>query len=212
MGTSTARLECAPVARGERRRREIALVAEAVFFENGFAETTMQQIAARAGASKETLYRHFGSKEGLFAEIVSERASSFLASVDANFDRPGSLEEVLRAFGTRMLEAILMQDATSLCRTVISELPRNPELGALFFSRGPERVRERLAAFLAAAAARGELDCDDCDRAARIFVGAAVGGHHLSQLVLHEPTRPTHAEIEAYIDAVVTMFMKTYGR
>jgi Transcriptional regulator len=160
-----------PIPRGQKRRREIAAVAERVFFENGFSDTTMQTIALRAGASKETLYRHFGSKEGLFAEIVETRAESFLDDLDEKFGRPGSVEAVLRDLALRLLESIIRPDAINLCRTVIAEAPRTPELGEIFFARGPERVSGRLSEYLAAARERGEVSCTDPDVSARIFLG-----------------------------------------
>ena len=75
------------IPRGEKRRDEIAAVAERVFLELGFNDTTMQIVASRAGASKETLYRHFGSKEGLFSEVVRARANASTVSVETR-DRP----------------------------------------------------------------------------------------------------------------------------
>ena len=62
------------VPRGRERRDQLVAVAEHVFLERGFSESTMQMIATRAGASKETLYRHFANKEALFAEVVSRKA------------------------------------------------------------------------------------------------------------------------------------------
>src|SRR5258708_36019607 len=62
------------VPRGEARRMELATIAERLFLKHGFAETTMQMIALEAEASKETLYRHFASKEALFAELINARA------------------------------------------------------------------------------------------------------------------------------------------
>jgi AcrR family transcriptional regulator len=201
-----------PVPRGEKRRREIAVVAERVFFESGYADTTMQMIAVRAGASKETLYRHFGNKEGLFAEIVETRAKSFLDDLDENFERPDSAEGVLRNLGLRLLDAMVEDEAISLCRVVVAEAPRNPELGEIFFERGPGRVRTRLAEFLSAAMARDELACDDPGLAARIFLGAIVTSYHLARLVLQTPPPVTRAEIRAHVDEVVEMFLLKYGR
>jgi len=63
------------VPRGRERREQLVRVAEEVFLVHGFADSTMQTIASRAGASKETLYRHFASKEALFAEVVGRRAA-----------------------------------------------------------------------------------------------------------------------------------------
>jgi len=54
---------------------ELAAIAEHVFLARGFVDTTMQMIASQAGGSKETLYRHFRSKEALFAEVVGRRAA-----------------------------------------------------------------------------------------------------------------------------------------
>ena len=214
MVASTAQLHSAvaPIPRGEKRRREIAAVAERVFFETGFAETTMQAIAARAGASKETLYRHFGSKEELFAEIVSERAKTWLENLDEKFSTPGSVAEVLHTIGMKMLESILEEDAVSLCRTVVAESVRNPKIGILFMAAGPDRVRSRLGEFLAAATARGELQCVDAVGAARIFIGAIVSSFHLGRLALAEPPRMTRADMRAHVEEVVAMRMARYAR
>ena len=201
-----------PIPRGEKRRREIAAVAERVFFENGFSDTTMQTIAIRAGASKETLYRHFGSKEGLFAEIVETRAKSFLDDLDENFDRPGSVADVLRNLALKLMDAMVGAEAISLCRTVIAEAPRNPELGEIFFSRGPERVRRRLTEFLVAARGRNELSCEDPDLAARIFLGAMMSNFHLMRLVLQSPPNLTRPQLKAHVDEVVEMFLLKYAR
>ncbi len=214
MSASTAQSESivasVPVPRGERRRREIALIAERVFFETGFADTTMQTIAARAGASKETLYRHFGSKEELFAESVASRARAFLEDLDERFERPGSVADVLRALGQKILETMTGADAISLCRIVVSEGPRNPELGQVFMTAGPDRVRNRLTEFLRAAADRGELNCADTACAARIFLGAVMTSFHLSHLVLQNPPTMTRQNMRLYVEEVVDMFMKRY--
>ncbi len=200
-----------PVPRGDKRRREIAAVAEQVFFENGFSDTTMQTIAAKAGASKETLYRHFGSKEGLFAEIIENRAKGYLDGLDENFERPGSVGDVLRDLGSRMLEAMVEQKAVALCRTVVAELPRNPDLGNIFYTRGPERVRKRLTEFLAAAVGRGELACADPALAARIFMGAIVSEYLLMRLVLETQPPMSRVQVRAHVDETVAMLLERYA-
>lgn len=202
---------CSGVPRGEKRRREIAAVAERVFFEHGFSDTTMQMIALRAGASKETLYRHFGSKEGLFAEIVEARAASFLDDLDENFERPGSVADVLRNLALRLLETMVGQEGINLCRTVVAEAGRNPELGEIFYGRGPLRVRRRLTEFLAAARGRGEVSCADPELAARIFLGAIISNYHLSRLVLAVPETLSREAIGTHVEEVVDMFLLKYG-
>lgn len=202
---------CLPTPRGQKRRREIAAVAERMFFENGFADTTMQAIAARAGASKETLYRHFGSKEGLFAELVSDRARMFLEGLDAKFDRPGSVTDALRELGLKLLDAMVGADAISLCRTVVAESPRNPELGEIFFAAGPDRVCERLTEYLVVARSRGEFECAEPRRVALAFLGAVMSSFHLQRLLLRNPPVMTKVDMRNHVDEVVAMFMLRYA-
>ena len=214
MSSSTAQDEPAartlPIPRGEKRRREIAVVAERVFFAQGFTDTTMQTIAAEAGASKETLYRHFGSKEGLFSEIVESRANRFLERLDENLTRGGTLGDVLRGLGMKMLEAMTECDALSLYRIVIAEGPRNPDLGRIFYEKGPERVQKRLAEVLAVANERGDLRCEDPILAAKIFLGAIMTHHHMVALML--PARPpiSAAQRQAHVDEVVASLLLRY--
>lgn len=215
MSSSTAQdasqVRSSPVPRGERRRREIAAVAERVFFAHGFAETTMQIVAAEAGASKETLYRHFGSKEGLFSEIVEHRANHFLEALDENLRKPGGIREVLYDLGLRMLGAMMGRDTLCLSRIVIGEGVRNPELGRLFFERGPERVQKRLAQYLAAEAGRGEIVCADPVLASRIFMGGVVNYYYLKALVLPGHATIGYPEMQVHTSQVVAMFLACYG-
>src|SRR6202789_4324060 len=124
------------VPRGERRRVELIDVAEKMFLERGYAETRMQMIAEAAGASKETLYRHFESKEFLFGEIGSGKAR-LISGPDGAIARGGSPEVVLSALGTSLLRTIATGHGSFLFRTVVGEAARSPELGDLFYDRGP---------------------------------------------------------------------------
>src|SRR5262249_49212382 len=56
--------------RSGRKRRAIMDAATTLFLRQGYPGTSMDQIAARAGVSKQTVYKHFADKERLFVEIV----------------------------------------------------------------------------------------------------------------------------------------------
>jgi TetR/AcrR family transcriptional regulator, mexJK operon transcriptional repressor len=198
------------VPRGERRRMELVDIAEHMFLERGFADTTMQMIAERAGASKETLYRHFASKELLFAEIVSRKASE-ISGPDAAIARGGSPERVLGELGTGLLRTILTGQTSCLFRTVVSEAARTPALGDLFYQRGPGLTLQRLTVYLERASKRGELQCDDPLTAARLFLGAVATQLHLRSLVQSGWQPPAENEIKRHVKAAVTMFLARYG-
>ncbi|WP_165359349.1 TetR/AcrR family transcriptional regulator [Lichenibacterium minor] len=187
-------------------------VAEAVFLAQGFAETTMRDVAARAGASKETLYRHFSSKEGLFAEVVSNRARLLRGRLDADFERPNAMGEILRDLGINLLEAMTSPEVTSLLRLVVAEAPRDPAIGRIFYALGPERTRGRLTEYLEAARARGEFTGANAELAASLFLGAVTSQCHTARLVLQDPPPMGRAEIEERVDEVVAMFTLRYGR
>src|ERR687896_81233 len=56
--------------RSARKRRAIIEAATAVFLSNGYRGTSMDEIAARAAVSKQTVYKQFADKERLFTEII----------------------------------------------------------------------------------------------------------------------------------------------
>src|SRR6267154_348985 len=170
------------VPRGEKRRMELAAIAERVFLMRGFSDTTMQMIASQAGGSKETLYRHFKSKEALFAEVVGRRAAR-ISGPESALARDEVPEVALFDLGISLLGMMTKKDAASLFRIVVAEAPRAPKLGAIFYAQGPGATLERLTKYLRAAAGRGQLRCRDPLRAAKLFLGAVVAQHHLHCLI-----------------------------
>lgn len=198
------------IPRGLKRRVELAAVAEQVFLERGFTDTTMQMIATRAGASKETLYRHFASKEALFAEVVSRRAAQ-ISGPDSALARDGRPRRVLFDLGLDLLRLLTQGDACALFSTVVAEMPRAPELGGIFYSRGPGATLERLTAYLRTATARGELRCRQPTRAARLFLGAVVANHHLLRVTGQIAAPISDADMRSHVRGAVTMFLARYG-
>ncbi|PNG26159.1 TetR/AcrR family transcriptional regulator [Methylocella silvestris] len=201
-----ARAQVKIVPRGEKRRDEIAAVAEAVFLDAGYADTTMQIIAARAGASKETLYRHFGCKADLFAEVVRRR-SALVAGAEDNLR--GAPQQALLRFSLNFLEFLTRPDSVCLYRVVVAEAPREPELGRIFFDQGPGRLLLRLAAYMKSAAEAGELSCADPTLAARLFLGSVISYYQLS--VLTGGRAFGKDDILAHAQGAVSLFMARYG-
>ncbi|MGW4338456.1 TetR family transcriptional regulator [Rhodococcus koreensis] len=78
-----------------RTRRDIARAAASVFIEQGFAEASIEAIAARASVSARTVYRHFGSKGALLAAGFAVRISEFLGRLSVLVEDGGDLEESL---------------------------------------------------------------------------------------------------------------------
>ena len=96
------------VPRSERRG-QILRVAAALFAQRGFAGTTTRQIAAAVGTTETVLFRHFPTKEALYAAILEQWTSSadlerWLAELRAFADRRDD-EALFRAVVTAILES-----------------------------------------------------------------------------------------------------------
>ena len=207
----TPRGRTRPVPRGQRRRREILAVAERILLRQGFAETTMRQVAEEAGASKETLYRHFRSKDDLVIEIVLARTEDLRATLDANFDSGAGLSDVLHNLGRNLLMAMSGPEVIALLWIVVTETVGNPALGMALYRAGPERTRRRLADYLEAAKRRGAFIGGDAALAASLFIGAVMGNEVLVNL-LRPPESPMTAErIEVRVEEAVALFLTRYA-
>lgn len=76
----------APRMKRDERERQLLDVAEEVFAENGYQDTTMELIAAEAGITKPVIYDHFGSKENLLVAVVARAREDLLSSTRAAVD------------------------------------------------------------------------------------------------------------------------------
>jgi AcrR family transcriptional regulator len=161
-----------PSSRSERKRRAILSAAETLFLERGYLGTTMDEIAALAVVSKQTVYKHFADKERLFIEIVTttvNEVSDPVAEEVLALRHSESVEEDLRQLGAMLLTRVMEPRLLALRRLVIGESGRFPELGRAFYERGPGRTIAALAVVFETLAARGTLTLDDPRAAAGHF-------------------------------------------
>jgi TetR/AcrR family transcriptional repressor of mexJK operon len=191
----------------EARRQAFLEAATAAFLEKGYANTTLDDVIARSGGSRQTLYALFGGKQGLFAALVTERSSQILSFWEEDselLDRPP--EQVLVEIGVRYLEAVTTPDALGLYRLVVAEGMFMRELAEQFWERGPANSRTVLAKYFARQAERGTLLLEDPDQAAYQFWGMLLGNLHMQCLLGLRPA-PDRAEIEAYVRTAVARFL-----
>lgn len=155
--------------RSARKRRAIIEEATALFLRNGYQGTSMDEVAARAAVSKQTVYKNFADKEQLFTEIIrgiADRADLILdelrAALRAADAKTGDdLERVLTDLAVRYLSAVLRPQVTRLRRLVIAEADRFPELAHYYFEKAQARAIQILADELGAYAERGLLRLAD---------------------------------------------------
>jgi len=198
------------VRRGETRRCEVAAVAQRIFLERGYGQTTMQAIAEAAGASKETLYRHFGNKEGLFTEIVRLRSEKIAESLDEEILHHAPPREVLTGLGLKLLRKFANDDVLTFYGWVVAETPRAPEVGRIFYESGPSMLRQKLCDYLESMTEQNVLSCDKPMLATKLFLGAVIADAHMRAMTIGINDMLDEASIIEHVDAAVSMFLAHY--
>lgn len=135
--------------RKEARPAELTAAALELFVEKGFAGTRLDDVAARAGVSKGTLYLYFDSKEALFKAVVQEGIVPILdAGADLVDGFTGSSVELLRVLLREWWVRIGGSALGGVPKLMISEAGNFPELAAYYndtvITRGRELMRRVL--------------------------------------------------------------------
>jgi AcrR family transcriptional regulator len=206
-------MERGPVVRGAPRQRAILAAATELFLSQGFAATSTAQVVASAGASKQTLYRRFGDKEGLFRAVIEEaiaEAEAGTTDLLAEVAEGEHLEASLRRFARQHLHDVLQPHLMAIRRLVIAEADRFPSLATSWWERGPERAHASLAATFLRLRERGLLDVDDPRRAAEQFnwLVLSIPLHRALYLPADAPPR---SDLDAIADDAVRTFLSRYA-
>lgn len=205
--TPSAALESSP------KRRQILAGARAVFSEMGFERASVDQVAARAGVSKATVYNHFLDKKTLFVACFSEEADALRERVRCKLfhEAPtGPVGPALQAVGEHLLALFLAPAIVALYRNTSAEVARFPELGRLLFERGPAAMQATVADYLRRWRDAGALVLDDPHVAAVQFIMLCRGDLSCRAQfgVLPEPIEPA---IAATVERAVAVFLAAYG-
>jgi AcrR family transcriptional regulator len=119
--------------RKDERPAELLDAALALFVEKGYAATRMEEVAARAGVSKGTVFLYFPSKLELFKQVVRRNISGRLALWDGRFaEFAGSSAELLRLTMLLWWERIGSTPASGISKLMISEGHNFPEMAEFF--------------------------------------------------------------------------------
>ncbi len=203
-----------PPGRTERKRRAILREAEALFLDRGFVGASVEDVAARAAVSKQTVYKQFESKAALFVAVVQDMTGQASDRVQVEMRDPETPAEVtgaLMGHGERLLNIALAPKLLRLRRLVISETDRFPELGRALYEGGPGRAIAGLAAALQRWADRGLLLLDDPTVAATQF-NWLVMGDPVNRAMFFGEVHLSAAEQQRHLTHSVRVFLAAYGR
>lgn len=159
----------------EQRRADILKAAFACFAERGFAMTRMEDVAARAGIAKGTVYLHFPDKEALFISLVSGIASPILgevgAVVEADLVPP---RQAIAMFYAVFQREVLETERLHLLRLIIAEGPAFPAITEFYHREVIAHGLRILRTLLERAAERGDLRNPELARTPQIVMAPAL--------------------------------------
>lgn len=142
-----------------------------VFFESGYAGTSMDRVAAEAGVSKQTIYSHFQDKEGLFRALMERMTIRRFQAVFQNETLCGEPKVLLRQFAETYLTKIADADYIALFRLIFAESVRFPELAKLYGQTVIQQGRLFVSDYFRR---HPELGFTDPEAIAQVFVGSLV--------------------------------------
>ena len=164
MGTRSDEVQVKRERRKEARPGELLDAALDLFVEKGFAATRAEEVAARAGVSKGTLFLYFPTKEELFKAVVRENISGRFSEWNQEFEQfPGSTPDMVRYCMKVWWERIGATRAGGITKLIISEARNFPDIAAFYQQEvirpGTDLIRRMLERGIARGEFR-ELDLD----------------------------------------------------
>ncbi len=152
---------------GQQRKSQLVGIGRALFAARGLDGTTIEEIAAAAGVSKPVIYEHFGSKEGLYRQVVETEFRILLDSITQAL----STEAKPRVLVERAALALLgyIEDRTDGFRILVRDAPPSQPEGA--FSTLLTHVTARVEHLLSDEFARRGFSAADGAMYAQMLVG-----------------------------------------
>jgi len=200
--------------RGRPKSREkharILQAAGECFLALGLSGTSMDEVANRAGVSKQTVYSHFHGKEELFQAVIRNKCDDHQIAPE-RLALDGGLEQGLLRFTQSYLTLILDPDVVAMTRQLAAQsAAAGPEMSQLFYAAGPAPTIQCIAEFLAAHREAGELAIDDPQETAADYVHET-GARFKFELMMGLRETVSQPERDAHAQRRVRHFLLAYG-
>lgn len=201
------------VGRSTQKRRAILSAAQSLFLTNGYRGTSVDQIAAGAGVSKQTVYQHFGDKHELLVAIVNETLGDTMTPI---LDRIAALADTadiatdLADLARDYISAVLQDPVVQLRRLVIGEANRVPELAQAYYEQAQGRSLNAFTEAFARLRDRSLLAIDEPALAAEHFAFLLIGRCVDQALFLGAESVRTDVDVVALAERGLDVFLSAY--
>ena len=191
------------------KRQAILEAAKKLFLSNGYANTSMDAVAAEAGVSKLTVYSHFNDKETLFSAAVVAKCEEQLPTLIFELPDGVPVEQVLLNIARGFYLLINSEESVNLHRLIMALGSQDPKLSLIFFEAGPEHLLQDMERLLAKAHQLGTLHIEKPRNAAEHFFCLVKGVANL-RLLMGCGEALSGEAAQAHVQEVVELFMRAY--
>jgi AcrR family transcriptional regulator len=144
--------------RKDARPQELLDAALELFVEKGFAATRAEEVAARAGVSKGTLYLYYPSKEDLLKAVIHRHLGQYIVSGAQEVERhQGSAAELMLDVVMPWWQSMAQSPAAGVFKLVITEVRNFPDIAQFYFSEVAGPGQHLIGAILRKGMASGEF-------------------------------------------------------
>jgi AcrR family transcriptional regulator len=189
----------------ERRQRVHQAVRE-LMGELGY-RVSMEAVAQRAGCAKQTLYSDYGSKQELLRSMMQEHLELASAPLDST---TRGVHETLLVFAEEHLARLSDPSVVAACHLLAAQSQQYPEEAQALYRDGCQAMQERLALWLQAAMARGDLRHDDPHLAAELLM-SMIGGLDMERQRLAVSHRDSNPGRRAWLEFAIGNFMRAFA-
>jgi len=193
-------------ARDSRVHEAVHEAVNALLAEQGM-RLSMEAVAARAGCSKQTLYAHYGCKQGLLSAVMRDQIA---LTTDHLEDENQDVRSGLLGFAERHLELLSRPHVIQTCRLIDAESHRFPDQARQIYSDGVAALQDRLAQWLRRASERGQLRHDDPHAMAELLLGMIVGLDFERQR-FHTPHRSDALSRRRWAERTIDSFLRAFA-
>jgi TetR/AcrR family transcriptional regulator, regulator of autoinduction and epiphytic fitness len=192
----------------EEKRTAVVRAAMALFLEQGYERTSLQQIGKRADVSTATLFKRFPTKAALFEAMVEDIWAVPPPCPEKALSENPAIG--LRKMGVSYAHMLRSPDMQAIYRLIISEAPRFPDLGHTVYDRAKGPFLKRLQDYLLAQAVAGRLVIDNVETAANQFLAVITGQSFWPELI-GRGCGGTNEDLEQVVEDAVKLMLARYA-
>jgi TetR/AcrR family transcriptional repressor of mexJK operon len=183
----------------ERRKLKVMHVATSLFVRDGYAATSLVDIAKGAGVATRTVYQHFGDKEAIFRHVMFARETAAVYAPPAIQPEDSLFDIMLRA-ANYIIDVSLRPTTVDLMRLTIAESKRFPELTKKLTDATYSRFRANVKAIFEELVQRGLVNDTDAALSAAMFVDLILGTTTLLVYAGWQSPPPRYSQLNQKIE------------